>query len=275
MTKKKTSSAVGHISMLDWALRYAKRGWPVFPLKPRSKEPLGLLAPNGFKNATIDPETIRAWWKDEPEANIGIPTGAGTFDVLDVDPRNGGADSLSRLASEHSLPDTLTSHTGGGGKHIFFKHSRRKLRSACGLLPGIDLKSDGGYIVAPPSLHPNGRRYEWTKSHNVSDTKLAKQPGWLLKLRQDHRSRGSKTRVGRFDMARVSFGVHEGYRDVALFRFTCRLRAEGVPRHIAEELVLVAAARCTPPFPEQMALAKVANVYRRYKPGSRRRFGNR
>lgn len=159
------------------ALKYGERGWPVFPIHTPlddgtcscnrvdcssiGKHPQTL---NGFKDATTDETQIRKWWTWWPNANIGIATGEPSgLVVLDVDPRHGGSKSYAELEQEHGpLPKTLVSLTGGGGKHIFFEHPGRRIKSASNVLgPGLDIRADGGYIVAPPSRHASGKIYRW------------------------------------------------------------------------------------------------------------------
>src|SRR5712692_5206036 len=160
-------SGNGANATLAAALHYAARGWHVLPLQPGGKMPFGPLAPRGLLDATTDTETIRHWWTTAPDANVGIRTGAVSgFVVLDVDPRHEGDDSLWELQGRHQrLPDTIMALTGGGGSHWLFAHPGQGvvIRNATSLggLPGLDVRGDGGYIVAPPSWHPNGRRYEW------------------------------------------------------------------------------------------------------------------
>ena len=119
--------------LLDWALRYAKRGIAVFPIwEPfgstctcgdpdcgsPAKHPVETLVPHGCLDATTDGETIRRWWAKRPDASIGILCGKTLF-VLDVDPKHGGNESLEKLQRENGkLPDCLTVNTGGGGKHF-------------------------------------------------------------------------------------------------------------------------------------------------------------
>ncbi|MGQ9552978.1 MAG: bifunctional DNA primase/polymerase, partial [Anaerolineae bacterium] len=108
------------LPMLSAALAYARRGWPVFPCRPKGKEP---LSEHGFKDAATNPATIKAWWSKWPSANIGIPTGAATFVALDVDLRHGGDETLHALDKEHGpLPPTAHVLTGGGGDHFYFRH---------------------------------------------------------------------------------------------------------------------------------------------------------
>lgn len=166
---------------LEYALAYAALGWPVLPLwwsdgeagevcgcpngaacksKP-GKHPLGAEVPHGYKDATTDPAQIEAWWTKWPKANIGIATGAASgIVVVDVDPRNGGDDTIRALEAQYGkLKSKIVTKTGGGGWHVIYQYDGRKLPKTLGA--GIDLKGDGGYIVAPPSVTRG--RYSFTK----------------------------------------------------------------------------------------------------------------
>jgi Bifunctional DNA primase/polymerase, N-terminal/AAA domain len=143
---------------------------PVFPLIPDGKIP---ATPNGFKDATTHELAVCQWWKDTPEANIGLPTGqrSGLF-VLDVDPKNGGLDSLAKLPE---LPPTRAARTPSGGFHYFFRWQAPLGNSAGKLGPGLDTRGEGGYVVVPPSII-DGKRYEW-----MNEDDPAELPDWLLK----------------------------------------------------------------------------------------------
>lgn len=164
-------------SLLDAALAYAAQGWHVFPLQPSGKTP---LTAHGFKDATIDPDAIRAWWSKWPEANIGIATGERSgVSVIDVDLGKGGEASLDQLLAQHG-PDflnTYTVQTGSGGLHLFYGYVAGLGCSAGMIAPGIDVRSDGGYVVAAPSLHASGQCYSV-----LSDLPLASAPSWLATL---------------------------------------------------------------------------------------------
>jgi hypothetical protein len=163
---------VSEPTLLGTALAYAReRGWPVFPLEPRGKEPLGTLAPHGFKDATVDQLTIRRWWKAEPNANIGIPTGLPeTFDVGDFDDPS-RLHLYKRLLTE--IPDLSRILTGSGGRHVPFAPGAHKSTTN----KSLDWRGPGGYIVAPGSLHPSGQRYRWLRKPNGQ---WPTAPGWLL-----------------------------------------------------------------------------------------------
>lgn len=158
---------------------YAGQGVPVFPCKSRTKKP---LTRHGFKDATTDLARIGTWWRRSPDANIGIPTGgASGLMAVDIDPRNGGEDSLDELLAIHgAFPETAEQMTGGGGRHIIFRESGI-IPSTKVLAPGIDLKGEGGYIVVAPSIHPSGNRYQWDGVEGVAALlKPAAAPAWLL-----------------------------------------------------------------------------------------------
>jgi Bifunctional DNA primase/polymerase, N-terminal len=163
-------------TLLDAALEYAAAGWPVFPCIARSKVP---AIKGGFYAATTNPETIRRYWR-RPDCNIGIRTGAASgFWVFDTDGDEGEA-SLRGLESEHGLlPPTREAISGGGGRHLWFKYTGPVPSKAGPIGIGLDTRGDGGYIIAPPSIHPNGRAYAWSVD---SVDELAIAPDWLLQL---------------------------------------------------------------------------------------------
>lgn len=165
-------------SNLDDALSYAKKGWCVFPVHSivnnkcsctrrcgdnnRGKHP---RISKGVINATTDKNTISAWWHRWPDANIGIATGQRSkLVVLDIDPRNGGDKSLQKLIDSHNffkpLLITYEVKTGGNGTHYYYSYDKAfKSYKLHGLGKGIDIKADGGYVVAPPSNHVSGSFY--------------------------------------------------------------------------------------------------------------------
>jgi hypothetical protein len=163
---------------VDDALALARHGLYNFPCQPRGKKP---LTSNGLHDATIDEAEIRARFEKWPNQNIAIRTGAisGVF-VLDVDAKSGGLDILAKLEAEHGkLPPTPCVRTGGGGLHFYFAHPGGKLGNTAGKIGlGIDTRGDGGYVIAPPSVHESGASYEWEDI----ESDLAPAPQWLLDL---------------------------------------------------------------------------------------------
>lgn len=103
------------------------------------------------------------WWTTWPDANIGIRTGqVSGIVVLDIDAKNGGLESWRDLQDLHGRVDTLTYYTGGGGLHLYFEAPPDELKSTTGdIASGVDTRAEGGYVIAPPSLHISGERYIW------------------------------------------------------------------------------------------------------------------
>ena len=167
-------------SPLDYALRYAALGWKVFPCK--GKHP---LIKRWQHEASCDEQRIRAWWRQFPGGNIAVVTGkaSGIF-AVDIDPRNGGDDSLDKLISQYgAIPDDVTQGTGGGGVHYFYSYPEGGIKSRPGFLPGIDIKSDGGYVILAPSIHPNGGVYGFDSCSDPLEGAILKPPPlWLLTL---------------------------------------------------------------------------------------------
>jgi Bifunctional DNA primase/polymerase, N-terminal/AAA domain len=137
-------------SMLDAALAYAARGWPVFPCWPGRKNP---ITTHGVLDATTDPDQIRTWWAQHPDANIAIATGEQSVDVLDIDIEPGatGYDTLAELHHAGLLDGHGTIvRTRSGGAHIYFQGTQQRSSDARGKAP-IDFKATGGYVLVPPS----------------------------------------------------------------------------------------------------------------------------
>jgi P4 family phage/plasmid primase-like protien len=182
--------------LLAAALDYAGRGWHVIPLHNptdagcscggfRCKVGKHPRTQHGVTDATRDEAAIRAWWSTWPLANIGIATGiASGLVVLDVDARNGGTESFARLVQEYGeIGRTRLVFTSGGGFHVYLAHPRdREIACRVGLpgYPGLDVKGDGGYVIAPPSLHVSGTFYRTRPGEEAAP--IAPAPAWLLDL---------------------------------------------------------------------------------------------
>ena len=180
------------MSVLRFALEYAALGWRMFPCARRSKAPFGRLVPRGCLDASRDPDRARQWWYAVSTLNVAIACGEGLA-VLDVDPRNRGDEELALLERTHGkLPDTprVLTGRGDGGVHLYF-HSTVDLKNgALRGCKGLELKSAGGYVLAPPSVHPDtGQAYEWDLGALPSETPLAALPAWVSDS-ASHHSRG-------------------------------------------------------------------------------------
>lgn len=225
--------------MVDAALTLAGAGWPVLPLAgkiPRTA--------NGFHDASLDPDVVGGWWRRWPSANVGIAL-PDTVVVIDIDPRNGGAEGWAELAAGKTTPRTLTavSGRGDGGRHIYLQRPPGTL-SGRRLPQGIDLKIGGkGYVVAPPSIHPaTGRPYEWQTVAPVADC-----PGWLAELLAPPapRPRAAAAGAGAAPAsALVSFvsQLRPGERNEGLFWAACRAVDDDTIDQIEPELIAAALA---------------------------------
>lgn len=228
-------------TLLTAALSYARRGWLVIPLhtptpngcssysSTKTSCPHAGKHPrnyNGKDGATTNEDRIRKWWSRWPDANIGIVTGpeSGLL-VIDLDNKNGinGRDNLTALAAEFGgMPDTLTATTGTG-EHLYFEHPGVANKNSAGkLAAGIDVRADGGHVVAAPSLHANGRRYEWVNPEQP----LAELPFWLL-ARLTSTMKGINTmQIEKQRNPEDAPQVVQGERNDTLYRVACALRGQ-------------------------------------------------
>jgi len=259
--------------ILQSALDYAERGFHVFPL--HTPDPQGRCSchkdcgnvgkhprtMNGLKDATTDEATIRQWFRQWPDANIGIATGAASgFFVLDVDPRSGGSESLKTLLAQHGkFAQSVWAKTGGGGWHLLFKHPGGKIKSSAhALSSGLDVKGDGGYIVAAPSLHASGQTYAWGSEYDA----IPDAPDWLQLLVTSP----ADTHTPR-DTSHTSEGeIGEGRRNQTLTSLAGSMRRRGMTEAaIYAALVVENEARCSPPLADA-DVRKIANSVSRYAP---------
>jgi hypothetical protein len=213
------------------------------------------------KEATTDKETITSWWRQSPNANIGIATGRGSgIAVLDVDPRNGGDESLATLQREHGqLPATLVANTGGGGKHYYFELPDGAVigNSASKIGDGLDVRGEGGFVVAPPSIHASGSTYAWAPA--PGEAKIAPAPAWLVNL-----NTVSGVNNHTDQQPAESEPVREGARNTWLMSIAGTLRARGlIETDLAAMLLALNTQRCQPPLPgsEVVEIAKNAAKY--------------
>jgi hypothetical protein len=218
--------------LMESALEYAINGMPVFPVhtptgndgcscnnpkcKNQGKHP---RTKNGLKDATTDKAQIKKWWKEYPDANIGLVTGSVSgLAVLDVD--DGGEEELE---NHPSLPDTVESITGSGGRHIFFVNpDGENLKSKVRFYEGLDIRAGGGYIVVPPSLHASGKWYKWKNGDFATRNKLAECPEWIIDAIDVNKKKGFITSIDNSDR------ILDGTRNDTLFRYACKLRYRGL-----------------------------------------------
>lgn len=231
------------------ALAYTARRWAVFPVwwplaeghcacgrkgcPDAGKHPIGFLAPRGHQDASSDQNTVRAWWQRMPEANVGVRTGrASGLVVVDLDGEV-GVQSIRALVDRHGRFPAAWVRTGSGGWHAYLRHPGSRVPCSNGRIgPGIDVRGDGGYVVAPPSLHASGGRYAWRSDPGSS---LPVPPEWLTQLGKAQHSqtadlrpipRGRAPRIAAAELNRQARKVAkapEGRRNDTLYRSSFRI----------------------------------------------------
>ncbi|HCE18528.1 MAG TPA: hypothetical protein DEQ80_11775 [Anaerolinea thermolimosa] len=267
--------------VFDFVLAYAARGWHVLPLHSvrggrctcgradctsSGKHP---RTPHGVTDATTDLNALAEWYERWPDANVGIATGGKSgLAVLDIDPRHGGDDTLLDLEVKHGkLPSTLEVLTGGGGRHLYFKHPAgvQYLKSGAGVLgAGLDIRADGGYVVAPPSNHVSGNPYVWEASSDPENDEPADLPGWLLNLL----TAGQSAPNGHKPHNQAQGGkVLQGQRNTWLTSEAGRMRRAGMDEPaILAALKTLNQQNCYPPLDDAEVIRIVQSVCR-YQPG--------
>lgn len=198
---------------------------------------------NWTEKASNDPAQIREWWGKWPDANIGIVCGeVSNIVVLDMDPRHNGEDSLEKLEREiGTFTQTTTIVTGGGGKHFYYLYpGLNKLKNSNGKLgEGLDIKTDGGYVVAPGSLHKSGKKYDWL--FRLKEIKPF--PDMLIRKLKGGQKSEKSTKLNSTDP------IHEGARNDTLFKIAVQLRRRGANKiQIESELTNINGIRCNPPL---------------------------
>lgn len=255
---------------------YVKLGWKVFPcyniehgfctcMKGESCENPGKhpRTRNGVKDATRDLDQLRTWWQMWPNANWALACGSESdVVVIDLDPRKGGYDAWDEFESDQTeaeYSDTLIALTGGGGRHIYMRYpTNGTVGNRVGWLPGVDVRSDGGYVILPPATHISGGKYAWSNwGHRIMEA----PDGFVKSAGVSGRGGVAANKLGPTDL--LMEGLEEGSRDDTIFRLACRWRRQlGDERNAVTTLVLAVAANSIPPFPVDEALAKVDQAFK-------------
>ena len=222
---------------LEAALKYANTyGWAVFPVDPKTKKP---LTPHGCKDAKKDPGAIKFWWNKHPDASVGIATGsASNLLVIDEDrDAEKGIDGYESVkdweAINGALPETVQSITGRGGYHLYYHYTGSDYGNRAGILEGVDVRGEGGYVIAPPSMHPNGTEYCW--EYAPEDIQIAEVNDTVIKFLQIGTAHDPEDAREEF---RLPARIQSGARNDTLFRYACSLQAQGVP-----DVAIIAALR--------------------------------
>ncbi len=248
------------------AAAYARQGWAVLPVRPRAKAP---LTAHGVKDASTRVDEVEAWWRRWPTANIGLAIPPGLL-VLDLD----SPEVWQQLAAlDHELPATAQAHTARGA-HFWYRLADGA-RNRVGLLPGLDVRADGGYVLAPPSVHPSGARYRWQVP--LTHGAIAPAPTWLVQLLRGDSTSGDSTSGDSTSAVEVQGGPQSGHRrrdwratlarpvprgrrnqtlaEVSGLLFRC------LPADTAAELAYCwARVKLTPPLPERETVRTIESI---------------
>jgi DNA-binding MarR family transcriptional regulator len=266
---------------LHEVLLMAEEGWQLYPIYGVDADgvcacPKGATCPNpgkhpttphGFNDASSDPERIADMFARWPGENVGLKTGraSGTV-IIDVDPRNGGMETLGRLQAEHGyLPPTRLHATGGGGFHYVLGYPEGvKAVPSRTIGPGVEVKADGAGVVLPPSIHASGGRYEV-----LINAPLAPLPSWVVEIARELRVLAGGAEQPTECRFKLPEHIYEtaSPRNRTLFDYGCSVRAHGWDHPaILAELRRVNAERCIPPMSDY-EVQKIARSAARYQPG--------
>lgn len=286
------------------ALGYLKRGWSVIPLHTAREDDFCACGDPYCKSIGKHPSAgkwkrwsqqppserqVREWWDRTPDANVGIPTGiVSGLVVIDVDDRHGGEEEWRDLAAECGLPETASVRTPNG-RHYYFARPPdvEQIGNRTGIRHGIDVRADGGYVVAPPSTRERGGEYVWEVGTESEDEipPLAMLPAALLKIIRaqaadlgDGAKKNPKiefaayARIGESDGAagraaaegRMPPDIEEGSRNDTLTRIAGHLAAKAAPLNwesISAQLKRIDAACCKPPLDDPQILESMARRF--------------
>lgn len=250
MVKAVTQMADNH-EMMKAALEYISQGFKVFPVK-LDKTP---YTPHGLRDATQTVQGVREYWTKYPDAGIGIVTDDSV--VLDFDAKSGGLDSLQVIEKKYGLPLTRVHITGGRGFHyIYHNPDGRNIRNATKFLgyAGVDLRANGGYIVAPPSPHLSGNDYAVYTDIAPTDASL-----WLLEAATVRTP--AKTAASDTDTI-----ITQGTRNDTLTRLAGTMRNRGMSAEAIEAALLAEnKQKCNPPLTDNEVI-NIARSVSRYEP---------
>jgi Bifunctional DNA primase/polymerase, N-terminal/DnaB-like helicase C terminal domain len=237
--------------MIQWALRYQKLGLSVIPLRPRGKEPL--IPWTEFQKRKATEQEIQEWFQKWPNANVGVVTGmiSGLI-VIDLDGSEGIAE-----AKKLNLTSYIISYTGTG-KHLWFRASSH-VASSVRIHPGIDIRGEGGFIVAPPSVHVNGKRYRWINVLNVE-----KLPIFPMSILEKSAETVSPTKKSDGWIAKALEEMKDGNIDNTLVSILGRLRSDGYSANDARSFLEPHTKRVG--AEDGHLEEKIENIWNRYEP---------
>ena len=264
---------------IDYAMAYHRAGLSIIPCK-KDKKPL-LTSWKVYQERVPTEEEVRGWWEKWPNANIGLITGKiSGITVLDLDGPEGINTASIEIPSEYF--DTPTVHTPGGGMHLWYKY-KEGMGNATRILPGIDIRGDGGYVIVPPSMNEVGAYYTWDSQYNLKTATLGEIPainvpkkGSLSPPKEESNIRDSSLsppspasayysteKPKSQDLYSRHICLEEGTRDESLFTIANALIRARIDEKEVKEVLNIISRSCTPPFPTTEAERKISSAIER------------
>lgn len=237
------------------AVALAIRGLHVFPVAPRAKTP---ATAHGVLDATVDPSVIDRWWRAN-DYNVAIATGrVSNIFVVDIDGVDAEAE-LRKLEAKHGLLPATVETITANGRHLYFRYpTGTTIGNSVGkIAAAIDTRGDNGYVLAPPSVHPSGKRYAWSVD---SANAIAPAPDWLVQIIAAPANGSEATPPSEWRRLATE-GVAEGARNDTVARLTGHLLRHYVDARVTLELIRTwNALRCRPPLADKEVMAIVNSV---------------
>ena len=237
--------------ILNAAIEYLDRGFSVIPVKRSDKRPY--FEWEEFQHRHPTPDEIEAWWKEWPQANVAIVTGQiSGIAVVDAD-GPGGAQFVNE-----NFPPTTVKAQSYKGPHRYFKTNGTIVHCSTKTVhPEVDIRGEGGYIVAPPSIHATGHKYQFEFLLNGWDDLSEYVP-----------PKGESVTDAplRLDLGKIEAGLSDGERNDMLFREASRLRGKNLSEGEAWIVLKSYASRCVPPYTDEKQLERTLRSAWKYAP---------
>ena len=250
---------------MDLIERYQKQGFSFFPLRKRSKKPI--FEWTGWQTRRPSPEEVKTWQDQGLLNQVAVVCGAiSGIIVLDVDDPT--VFDAWIASQKHPMPPSPTVKTGKGW-HIYFRHPGGKIKNSTRQIPGADIKADGGYVVAPPSIHPKGPVYEWVFALGLDDVDLADPPAWLTDYFE--REVSATVELSKEDLlgededkwAILLQGVKDGQRNDATGQLAGYFLGRGDPESRVRQILILWNRQNIPPLPEKTIVGHVSRLARK------------
>lgn len=242
---------------------YIDNGWSCIPVSSKDKRGSMLNTWKEFQTRMPSSDEINHWLNEYSNSGIGIITGKNSgIVVLDIDPRHDGHLSING----RKIPPTISVQTGGGGTHYYFQYPNDldEIKSSVNILPGVDIRADGGMAYAPPSIHPSGEKYKFYEKMDPEAIEIAKMPKWLLELikeKQNNINYSSKINANEW-----SKDIKDGNRNNTLTKLAGKLIGQGIEKSVVLKTLLSQNNnKCKPPLDKKEVISIVDSIYSREK----------